>query len=67
MKKFITILTVALCAVALTASAAKGKKKALTDDQKALLEKYDANKDGMLDAAEFAALETMPKERKESK
>lgn len=27
----------------------------------------DANKDGTLDAAEFAALETMPKERKESK
>jgi hypothetical protein len=27
----------------------------------------DANKDGKLDAAEFAALETMPKERKETK
>ena len=55
MKKLITILTVALCAVALTASAAKGKKgKGQTEEQKALLEKYDANKDGTIDSEEKA-------------
>lgn len=34
---------------------------------KAKFTQADANKDGKLDAAEFAALETMPKEMKETK
>ena len=36
-------------------------------DLKANFTQADANKDGKLDAAEFAALETMPKEMKETK
>ncbi len=56
MKKLIAVLTVALCAVAITASAADKGKKKLTEEQKALLEKYDTNKDGKLDKNERAAV-----------
>jgi hypothetical protein len=61
MKKLIALLTVAACAVAFTATAAG--KKALTDDQKALLEKYDTNKDGKLDKGERAAASAEDKEK----
>lgn len=53
MKKLIALLTVAACAVAFTATAA-GKK--VTEEQKALIEKYDTNKDGKLDKNERAAV-----------
>ena len=61
MKKSLVTLIGLLCVLALTVSAADGKKKQpLTDDQKALqkqmLEKYDANKDGKLDETELAAM-----------
>lgn len=62
MKKSLVTLIGLLCALALTVSAADGKKKKqpLTDDQKALqkqmLEKYDANKDGKLDKEERAKM-----------
>ncbi|MCX6891886.1 MAG: hypothetical protein WCL11_10285 [Verrucomicrobiota bacterium] len=61
MKKSLVTLIGLLCVLALTVSAADGKKKQpLTDDQKALqkqmLEKYDANKDGKLDKEERAKM-----------
>jgi len=56
MKTLIALIAVALCATALTASAAKEGKRKVTDDQKALLEKYDTNKDGKLDRNERAAV-----------
>ena len=59
MKKLLGIAAL-VCALALTASAAEGKKKQLTDDQKKtkkeLLDKYDTNKDGKLDKDEKAKM-----------
>ena len=64
---FAGILSVA-CALAITATAAEGKK-AKTDEQKALqkemLDKYDANKDGKLDKEERAKMSAADKERME--
>jgi uncharacterized protein YktB (UPF0637 family) len=51
-----------LCALAISATAAEGKKKGakMTDEQKAvhkqMVEKYDANKDGKLDKEEKAKM-----------
>ena len=59
MKKLLGIAAL-VCALALTASAAEGKKKQLTDDQKKtkkeLLEKYDTNKDKHIDKDEAAKM-----------
>jgi hypothetical protein len=59
MKKLLGIAAL-VCALALTASAAEGKKKQLTDDQKKtkkeLLDKYDTNKDGKIDKDEKAKM-----------
>jgi len=59
MKKLLGIAAL-VCALALTASAAEGKKKQLTDDQKKtkkeLLDKYDTNKDGKIDKDEKAKI-----------
>lgn len=57
------------CAMALTVSAAEGKKKGspLTDEQKAvrkeLTEKYDANKDKKLDKEEMSKMSAEDKEK----
>lgn len=61
MKKFVIIALGLLTASALTVSAAEKKeKKPLTDDQKKVMkeitDKYDANKDGKLDADERAKI-----------
>ena len=59
MKKLLGIAAL-VCALALTASAAEGKKKQLTDEQKKtkkeLLDKYDTNKDGKIDKDEKAKM-----------
>ena len=56
-----------LCAGALTVSAAQGKKRELTDEQKKvqkeLLDKYDANKDGKLDKEERAKMSQEDKDK----
>jgi hypothetical protein len=67
MKKLLVILSV-VCALALTANAAEGgKKKPLTDEQKAvqkeMIEKYDANKDGKIDKEERAKMSKEDKEK----
>jgi hypothetical protein len=64
MKTFLTLVTAALCAVAFTASAAKAGK--VTDEQKALLEKYDTDKNGKLDKKERAAVSGDDKAKIES-
>jgi hypothetical protein len=55
MKKLLGIAAL-VCAISLTVSAAEGKKKQLTDEQKKakkeLLDKYDTNKDGKIDKTE---------------
>jgi flagellar basal body-associated protein FliL len=60
MKKFVIIALGLLTATAITTSAAEGKKKELTEDQKKaqkeLLEKFDTNKNGKLDADEVAKM-----------
>ncbi len=68
MKKALVLVVGITCALALTVSAAEGKKKGkLTDEQKAvqkeMLEKYDANKDGKLDKEEKAKMTADDKEK----
>ncbi len=69
MKKVLFTVAALACALAITASAAEGKKKPLTDEQKALmkqmLEKYDTNKDGKLDKEERAKISAEDKEKME--
>jgi hypothetical protein len=68
MKKVLFTVAAIACALAITASAAEGKKKTpLTDEQKSLqkqmLEKYDANKDGKLDKEEKAKMSKEDKQK----
>jgi hypothetical protein len=67
MKKFLVAIMAIGCAVALTAKAAEGQKKELTDDQKAvmkeMLAKYDTNKDGKLDKEERAKMSKEDKQK----
>jgi Ca2+-binding EF-hand superfamily protein len=56
MKTLLTLALVALCSIAFNASAAKAGKGKVSDEAKALLEKYDTNKDGKLDKKERAAV-----------
>jgi hypothetical protein len=60
MKKLILVAVALLCVTAFTVQAGdkKGKapKKELTPEQKQLMDKYDANKDGKLDEGEKAAM-----------
>ena len=68
MKKVLFTVAAIACALAISASAAEGKKKSrLTDEQKALqkqmLEKYDANKDGKLDKEEKAKMSKEDKQK----
>ena len=67
MKKLLVALLGLACAFTLTVNAAEGKKKELTDDQKAvqkeMLAKYDANKDGKLDKEERAKISAEDKEK----
>ena len=60
MKKLLVIVLGLLVAGTLTVSAAKGQKKELTPEQeklkKEMIEKYDANKDGKVDADEAAKI-----------
>ena len=62
MSKLLRLAIGLCCAMALTVSAAEGKKKGtpLTDEQKAvrkeMTEKYDANKDKKLDKEEMAKM-----------
>ncbi|HUR46955.1 MAG TPA: hypothetical protein VMZ27_13840 [Candidatus Saccharimonadales bacterium] len=67
MKKFIIMALSLCCATSITLSAAEGKKKELTDDQKKLqkemLEKYDANKDGKLDKEERSKISADDKKK----
>ncbi|MBI3878778.1 MAG: hypothetical protein HY301_01770 [Verrucomicrobia bacterium] len=62
MKKLLLALTIAVCAFAITAGAAEKKKKEMSPEQKALVEKYDANKDGKLDADEIGKMTPEDKE-----
>jgi len=55
MKKLLVILLGVTCAMVLSAKAAEGDKSDKSDakaERKALLEKYDTNKDGKLDKDE---------------
>jgi len=60
MKKLLLTAVVAAFVTSLTVGAAEGAKKQLTPEQKearkALLEKYDTNKDGKLDKDERAKM-----------
>jgi len=63
MKKLILALLVAVCAVALPASAAGGKKpKGLTTEQKEFAEKHNLLKDGELDKKAVKGLSGADKE-----
>ena len=68
MKKLLAIAAL-VCAISLTVSAAEGKKKELSDDQKKakkeLLDKYDTNKDGKLDKEERAKMSKEDKQKAE--
>jgi hypothetical protein len=63
MKKILTILCVT-CALAVAAQAQETKKKhEPSPEAKALLEKYDTNKDGKLDKAEKSKMTAEDKEK----
>ena len=66
MKKLLAIAAL-VCAISMTVSAAEGKKKELTDEQrktkKELLDKYDTNKDGKIDKEERAKMTKEDKEK----
>jgi len=71
MKKLLVALMTAACAFAITAKAADATDKPkLTDEQKAqrkaLIEKYDANKDGKIDKEERAKMSKEDKEKWQS-
>ncbi len=71
MKKLLVALMTAACALAITAKAADDTDKPkLTKDQKsekkALIEKYDANKDGKIDKEERAKMSKEDKEKWQS-
>ncbi len=68
MKKILFAAAAIACALALTTSAAEGKKKnQMTDEQKAvmkqMLDKYDTNKDGKLDKEEKAKMSKEDKQK----
>lgn len=68
MKKILTALClIAALALAAQTAQAKAKKPALTDEQKAvrkeIIDKYDTNKDGKLDAEEKAKISAEDKEK----
>ena len=67
MKKFLILAISLCCATSITLSAAEGKKKELTDDQKKLqkemIDKYDANKDGKLDKEERSKISAEDKKK----
>ncbi len=69
MKKVLFTVAALVCALAISASAAQGKKKELTDDQKAvmkeMLAKYDTNKDGKLEKEERAKMSQEDKDKME--
>ncbi|MEI7727942.1 MAG: hypothetical protein WCO56_00100 [Verrucomicrobiota bacterium] len=66
MKKLVVLALTLACAVAMSVSAAEGKK-GMTDEQKAvykeMLEKYDTNKDGKLDKEERAKMSAEDQEK----
>ena len=63
MKKTLTILCIT-CALAVVAQAQDSSKKhEPTPEMKALLEKYDTNKDGKLDKAEKSKMSADDKEK----
>jgi hypothetical protein len=66
MKKLLLVAVALLCVTAVTVQAGdkkgKGAKKELTPEQKQLVDKYDTNKDGKLDAGEKAAMTAEDKE-----
>jgi hypothetical protein len=71
MKKLLVALMTATCALAITAKAADATDKPkLTDEQKAqrkaLIEKYDANKDGKLDKDERGKMTKEDKDKWQS-
>jgi hypothetical protein len=71
MKKLLAAIMTAACALAITAKAADATDKPkLTKEQKAerkaLIEKYDANKDGKLDKEERAKMTKEDKEKLQS-
>ena len=66
MKKLLVILLGVTCAMVLSAKAAEGDKSDKSDgksERKALIEKYDTNKDGKLDKDEQAKMSTEDKEK----
>ena len=66
MKKLLVILLGVTCAVVLSAKAAEGEKSDKSDakaERKALIEKYDTNKDGKLDKDEQAKMTAEDKEK----
>ena len=71
MKKLLVAIMTVACALAITAKAADDTDKPkLTKDQKsekkALIEKYDANKDGKIDKEERAKMSKEDKEKWQS-
>lgn len=71
MKKLLVAIMTAACALAITAKAADATDKPkLTKEQKAerkaLIEKYDANKDGKIDKEERAKMTKEDKEKWQS-
>lgn len=71
MNKLLVALMTAACALAITAKAADATDKPkLTDEQKAqrkaLIEKYDANKDGKIDKNERAKMSKEDKDKWQS-
>ena len=62
MLKVLALVVGLSCATALTARAADGEKKG-SEDRKALIEKYDKNKDGKLDRDERKAMTAEDKEK----
>jgi hypothetical protein len=66
MKKLLVTLLGVTCAVVLSAKAAEGEKSDKSEakaERKALIEKYDTNKDGKLDKDEQAKMTTEDKEK----
>jgi len=66
MKKLLVILLGVTCAMVLSVKAAEGDKSDKSDakaERKALIEKYDTNKDGKLDKDERAKMSAEDKEK----
>jgi len=63
MLKVLALVVGLSCAAGLTARAADGDKKGSSEDRKALIEKYDKNKDGKLDRDERKAMSAEDKEK----